>query len=46
MGGVVLTLLYFVLLPPFAWLARRAERREAPGWTPISADRAAPTSQY
>jgi hypothetical protein len=46
MGGVILTLLYFVLLPPFAWLARRAERREAPGWTSISADRAAPTSQY
>jgi hypothetical protein len=28
----VLTIQYFVLLPPFAWLAKRAERRELPGW--------------
>src|SRR5262249_13047592 len=26
-GTTLLTLLYFVVLPPFAWLARRAERR-------------------
>jgi hypothetical protein len=32
-GGVILTLQYFILLPPFAWLARRAARREAPGWS-------------
>ena len=31
-----LTVQYFVLLPPFAWLAKRAERLEAPGWAPIS----------
>src|SRR6266516_865296 len=27
-GGGVLTLMYFVVLPPFAWLAKRAARRE------------------
>jgi hypothetical protein len=36
-GSVILTLKYFVVLPPFAWLAKRAERRELRGWTPISA---------
>lgn len=35
LGGVVLTLIYFVLLPPFAWLAKRAERREPGGWAPV-----------
>jgi hypothetical protein len=35
-GGLILTIQYFVLLPPFAWLARRAARQELPGWTPIS----------
>jgi len=45
-GGAMLTLLYFVLLPPFAWLAKRAVRREPAGWSP-SANRAdAPRSQY
>ncbi|HLZ78772.1 MAG TPA: hypothetical protein VKQ09_05480, partial [Sphingomonas sp.] len=32
---VVLTVQYFVLLPPFAWLAQRAARREGTGWSPI-----------
>jgi hypothetical protein len=32
MGGILLTLQYFILLPPFAWAAKRAERREAQGW--------------
>jgi rubrerythrin len=32
MGGVILTVQYFVLLPPFALLAKRAARRERPGW--------------
>jgi hypothetical protein len=36
-GGLILTIQYFVLLPPFAWLAKRAERREKPGWTAVSA---------
>ncbi len=35
MGGIMLTLQYFVFLPPFAFLARRAQRRELPGWKPI-----------
>jgi rubrerythrin len=46
-SGVVLTLLYFVLLPPFALLAQRAERRETPGWTPVEApDASAMKRQY
>jgi hypothetical protein len=47
MGTAFLTLLYFVLLPPFAWFARRAVRREPEGWAPVSARAdAPPTSQY
>jgi hypothetical protein len=38
-GTVVLTVQYFTLLPPFAWLAKRAARREPPGWTPIPPER-------
>ena len=45
-GTVMLILQYFVLLPPFAWFARRAERREPRGWHPIQARPPAPTSQY
>ena len=46
-GTVMLTLQYFILIPVFAWFAKRAERREAPGWIPIPADHAgSPTSQY
>ena len=37
LGAAILTIMYFVLLPPFAWLAKRAERREPAGWTPIAA---------
>ena len=37
-GSLILTIQYFVLLPPFAWFARRAARREKAGWTPISHD--------
>lgn len=33
-SGVILTVLYFLVLPAFAWLARAAERREPPGWAP------------
>ncbi|WP_313801391.1 ferritin-like domain-containing protein [Sphingobium sp.] len=29
---LILTILYFLLLPPFAWVAKRAARKEAPGW--------------
>jgi hypothetical protein len=47
-GSSMLLLMYVVVLPPFAWLAKRAERREPPGWTPIAAARqhASPGSQY
>jgi rubrerythrin len=38
-GTVVLTLQYFILLPPFAMLAKRAERREPQGWFEISPKR-------
>jgi rubrerythrin len=38
-GTLLLTIQYFILLPPFAWMAKRAAQRERPGWTPISPDR-------
>ena len=31
-GSVLLTVQYFILIPPFALLAKRAERREPDGW--------------
>jgi rubrerythrin len=46
-GAGVLTLMYFVVLPPFAWLAKRAARREPVGWVPITQEgHDSPTSQY
>jgi rubrerythrin len=47
-GSVLLLLMYFVVLPPFAWLAKRAARRESPGWISIAAagPAASPRSQY
>jgi len=44
-GTAILTIIYFLVLPPFAWLAKRAERRETPGWRPI-ARAESPRSQY
>lgn len=38
-SGIVLRLVYFIILPPFALLARRAARREREGWNLISATR-------
>jgi hypothetical protein len=38
-GTAILTVQYFVLLPPFAWLARRAQQRETPGWSTVTEDR-------
>jgi hypothetical protein len=38
-GSMLLTIQYFVLLPPFAWLAKRAARRERCGWARVSAER-------
>ena len=46
MGTTLLMLQYFILLPPFAWLARRAAKREPNGWVPIPLSRSTPTSQY
>jgi len=47
LGTAILTIMYFVVLAPFAWLARRAERREPAGWIPIAPeDNESPTSQY
>ena len=46
-GFVALTVIYFVVLAPFAWIAKRAERREPVGWAPIAPERNdRPTSQY
>jgi bacterioferritin (cytochrome b1) len=47
-GNVMLTVVYFVLVPPFAWLAKRSQRREPTGWIPIPPARqqAPPKSQY
>ena len=39
-GAIVLSVEYFVLLPPFALLARRAARAEPPGWRPVDEARA------
>src|SRR6266446_6534973 len=36
LGSMLLAIQYFVLLPPFAWLAKRAARRELSGWTIVS----------
>ena len=44
-GAVFLTLQYFILIPPFAFLAKRAERREPEGWKPAAEERPL-TSQY
>jgi rubrerythrin len=47
LGAAVLTIMYFVVLAPFAWLAKRAERREPVGWAPIAhGGKESPTSQY
>ena len=35
LGGVLLTLQYFLLMPFFAWIAKRAARREPEGWAEI-----------
>ena len=44
-GSLLLVLQYFIVLPLFAWLARRAERREPVGWSP-SRRPTAQTSPY
>jgi hypothetical protein len=44
-GSVLLLFQYFVIVPVFALLARRAARREPPGWAPVRRP-TAPTSPY
>ena len=39
-GAIVLSVEYFVILPAFALLARRAANREPPGWQPVDQARA------
>jgi hypothetical protein len=39
-GSVILTLQYFILVPPFAWIARRSARREQCGWSPSRSESA------
>ena len=38
-GGAILTIQYFLVLPLFAWISKRAARREPQGWTAIAASR-------
>ena len=35
-GAVILTLQYFILLPLFAWGAKRAEKRDPEGWRTVA----------
>jgi rubrerythrin len=47
LGTAILTMVYFIVLTPFAWLAKRAERREPVGWARVAdEDAGSPTSQY
>jgi hypothetical protein len=46
MGGAILVIQYFVLLPPFAWMAKRAERREPAGWARTADGNESPHSLY
>ena len=39
LGSFLLTIQYFVFLPAFAWLAKRAARQEPSGWTTVSPGR-------
>jgi hypothetical protein len=38
-SGLILTVLYFTVLAPFAWLSKRAARQEPPGWSRVSTER-------
>src|SRR5215467_2368552 len=39
LGSILLTIQYFVLLPPFAWMAARAGKRDPSGWTIVPLER-------
>jgi hypothetical protein len=46
-GRLLMTVQYFVVLPPFAWLAKRAARQERPGWSAAAPEaRDSLTRQY
>jgi hypothetical protein len=45
-GSILLTLQYFILLPPFALVAKRAARREPQGWVKRGAGQAQLGGQY
>jgi hypothetical protein len=45
-GAILLTLQYFLLLPVFAWIAKRAERSEKQGWIPVDPERSHGRGQY
>jgi len=38
-GALILMIQYFIVLPPFAWLAKRAARKEPRGWFPVASER-------
>jgi rubrerythrin len=38
-GAVILTLQYFIVLPVFAFVAKRAARQEPEGWSPVAPER-------
>jgi len=46
MGGVILAVQYFVVLPVFALLAKRSAKRELPGWVDARGAEANLRSQY
>ena len=46
MGAVMLLVQYFVLLPPFAFFAKRAAKKDREGWTLPSGKARGVTSQY
>jgi hypothetical protein len=46
MGSVVLAVQYFVILPVFALFAKRAAKRELPGWVDARGEAATLSSQY
>lgn len=39
LSGTILTILYFTLLVPFAWLAKRAASQEPIGWSRVAPER-------
>ena len=46
LGGAMLPVIHFVLLPPFAWPAKRARGASRAGWITIAHHHESPTSQY